>query len=218
MDSKSEFIKFLSDNGVLRFGDFTLKSGRKSPYFLNMGSICGGAALAELGRHYAECVKQNDIRFDVLFGPAYKGIPLVVTASAALSKSENYANITYCFDRKEEKDHGEGGGFVGKKLVGGDRVLLVDDVITSGKAIGEVLPKLRAAADVSIVGLVIAVDRMEKALDGGLSATEFVKSEYGINVYSCADLNDVVSALKNDVIPGKEYLSAMEEYKAKYGA
>ena len=157
---KEEFIRFMVENGVLRFGEFTLKSGRKAPYFINTGNYKTGAQLARLGAYYAACVHDNGLQADTLVGPAYKGSPLAVTTAVALY--EKYGtDVNYCFDRKEVKDHGEGGLFVGKALENGERVIIVEDVMTSGKALREILPKLKSAADVEIAGMVISVDRME---------------------------------------------------------
>ena len=155
------------DNGVLKFGEFTLKSGRKAPYFINTGNYKSGAQLAKLGEYYARCIEENNIEADTLVGPAYKGIPLAVTTAVALFNNHG-KDLNYCFDRKEVKDHGEGGLFVGKQLVDGERVILIEDVMTSGKALREMLPKLASAAKVEIAGMVISVDRMEKGLESEL--------------------------------------------------
>ncbi len=216
MTYKEEFIKFMVDSGVLTFGDFTLKSGRKAPYFINTGNYKTGAQLSKLGRFYAECINDNNIPADVLFGPAYKGIPLSVSAAVAL-----YANFgtdtAYCFDRKEVKDHGEGGMFVGKSLQDGDRVVIIEDVMTSGKALKEVMPKLTGAAKVQVTGMVITVDRMEKALDSDKSAVQNAYDEFGVKVYSIVNINDIIDAIKSGVIGGAEYLDKMLEYRAAYG-
>ena len=161
MTYKESFIKFMVDCGVLTFGEFTLKSGRKAPYFINCGNYKTGAQLAKLGEYYAECIHENNIPVETLFGPAYKGIPLAVSAVVALSNKFGI-DVSYCFDRKEAKDHGEGGMFVGKKLTDGEKVVIIDDVMTSGKALRESMPKLKSAADVDVTGMVITVDRMEK--------------------------------------------------------
>lgn len=216
MTYKESFIKFMVDSGVLTFGEFTLKSGRKAPYFINTGNYKTGAQLSQLGKYYAECIKANNIEVETLFGPAYKGIPLSVSAAVALY--DKFGNeVSYCFDRKEAKDHGEGGVFVGKQLKDGEKVVIIEDVMTSGKALREVLPKLKEAADVNITGMVITVDRMEKALDSDMSAVQSAYKDFGVKVYSIVNINDIISAIENDVIPGKEYLSAMKEYRAAYG-
>ncbi len=216
MTYKESFIKFMADCGVLTFGDFTLKSGRKAPYFVNTGNYKTGAHLAQLGKYYAECIKENNIPVETLFGPAYKGIPLAVSAACALY--EKYGmEVNYCFDRKEAKDHGEGGVFVGKQLTGGEKVVIIEDVMTSGKALREVLPKLKGAADVDITGMVITVDRMEKALDSDMSAVQAADKEFGVKVYSIVTINDIISAIENGIVEGKEYIAAMKEYRSTYG-
>ena len=203
------------DCGVLTFGEFTLKSGRKAPYFINCGNYKTGAQLAKLGEYYAECIKDNNIPVETLFGPAYKGIPLAVSAVVALSNKFGI-DVSYCFDRKEVKDHGEGGMFVGKTLTDGEKVVIIDDVMTSGKALRETLPKLRAAANVDISGMVITVDRMEKGT-GELSAVQEAKRDFGVTVYSIVNMEDIINAIENDIVPGKEYLEKMREYRNTYG-
>ena len=215
MTYKESFIKFMVDCGVLTFGEFTLKSGRKAPYFINCGNYKTGAQLAKLGEYYAECIKDNNIPVETLFGPAYKGIPLAVSAVVALSNKFGI-DVSYCFDRKEVKDHGEGGMFVGKTLTDGEKVVIIDDVMTSGKALRETLPKLRAAADVDIPGMVITVDRMEKGT-GELSAVQEAKRDFGVTVYSIVNLEDIINAIENDIVQGKEYLENLREYRNTYG-
>ena len=216
MTYKQQFIKFMVDNGVLRFGEFTLKSGRKAPYFINTGNYKTGSQLARLGKYYAACIKENGLEADTLVGPAYKGIPLAVTA--AVSLANDYAtDLNYCFDRKEVKDHGEGGLFVGKQLEDGERVIIIEDVMTSGKALREMLPKLKAAADVKVAGMIISVDRMEKGLDSNLSAVQEVYNEFGVKVYSIVTMNDIIEAIEEGIIEGKEYLDKMKEYRKVYG-
>ena len=214
---KQEFIRFMVENGVLRFGEFTLKSGRKAPYFINTGNYKTGKQLAKLGEYYAACIAGNGLEAETLVGPAYKGIPLSVTTAIALFNGYG-KELNYCFDRKEVKDHGEGGLFVGKQLVDGEKVIIIEDVMTSGKALGEILPKLAAAAKVEIVGMIISVDRMEKALNSDLSAVKMAKQEYGIDVYSVVNMNDIIEAIEQGVIEGKEHLPAMNEYRNTYGA
>ena len=216
MTYKEEFIKFMVDSGVLTFGDFTLKSGRKAPYFINCGNYKTGEQLAKHGGVYADCIAENKIPEETLFGPAFKGKPLAVSAVIALS-SKYGINASYCFDRKEAKDHGEGGMFVGKKLEDKEKVLIIDDVMTSGKALRESLPKLKSAADVDVTGLVITVDRMEKALDSDLSAVEQAYKDFGIKVYSIVNINDIIDAIEKGVVEGKEYLDKMREYRKQYG-
>lgn len=217
MTYKEEFIKFMADSGVLTFGDFTLKSGRKAPYFINAGNYKTGAQLAKLGGFYAECIKDNGIDVETLFGPAYKGIPLAVSAATALYNKFGI-DVSYCFDRKEVKDHGEGGMFVGKSLSDGEKVVIIEDVMTSGKALREVMPKLKGEADVDITGMVITVDRMEKALDSEQSAVQNAYTEFGVKVYSIVTMEDIIKAIEDGVVEGKEYLDAMRAYRAQYGA
>ncbi len=216
MTYKESFIKFMVDCGVLTFGDFTLKSGRKAPYFVNTGNYKTGKQLAKLGEYYAECINDHKIEVETLFGPAYKGIPLSVAAAVALANNFD-KDVNYCFDRKEVKDHGEGGLFVGRKPVDGEKIVIIEDVMTSGKALDEVYPKLKSAADVNITGMVITVDRQEKALNSEKSAVQNAKEKYGVDVYSIVTMTDIIKAIEDGVIPFKEYLSQMKEYRAKYG-
>lgn len=217
MSYKQDFIKFMVECGVLTFGDFTLKSGRKAPYFINTGNYRTGAQLARLGEFYAACIKENGIEVDTLFGPAYKGIPLSVSAAVALYNKYG-DEVNYCFDRKEVKDHGEGGMFVGKRLADGEKVVIIEDVMTSGKALKEVMPKLTSEARVNVTGMVITVDRMEKALNSDSSAVQEAYKEFGVKVYSIVTMNDIIDAIKDGVIEGKEYLNKMLEYRSVYGA
>lgn len=213
---KQRFIKFMVENGVLKFGEFTLKSGRIAPYFINTGNYKTGAQLARLGEYYAECIKNNGIEADTLVGPAYKGIPLAVTTAVSLYEKFGM-DLNYCFDRKEVKDHGEGGLFVGKQLQDGERVILIEDVMTSGKALREMLPKLEQAANVKIAGMVISVDRMERGLQSELSAVQEVYKEFGVKVYSIVTMADIIDAIQSGVIDGKEYLEKMIKYRKTYG-
>ena len=215
MTYKESFIKFMVECGVLTFGDFTLKSGRKAPYFINTGNYNTGKQLAKLGEFYAECIKENNIDVETLFGPAYKGIPLTVACASALYNKYD-TEVNYCFDRKEAKDHGEGGVIVGKKLTDGEKVVIIEDVITAGTAIRQVLPVLKAAADVNITGMVISVDRMEKG-QGEYSAVQEVYNEFGIKIYPIVTVNDIIDAIRNGVVEGKEYLDKMLEYRKTYG-
>lgn len=216
MTYKEEFIRFMSDSGVLTFGDFTLKSGRKAPYFINTGNYKTGTHLARLGGFYADCIKEHCLEADILFGPAYKGIPLSVSAAVALFNKYGI-DLGYCFDRKEAKDHGEGGLFVGQQPQDGSRVIIIEDVMTSGKALREVLPKLQAAGDVKVTAMIITVDRMEKALDSELSAVQQAYKDFGITVHSIVTINDIIKAIEDGVIEGKEHLEAMQSYRAQYG-
>ena len=216
MDYKRRFIQFLSECGVLRFGTFTLKSGRVAPYFLNAGEYKTGAQIKRLGEFYADCIVENNIPVQTLFGPAYKGVPLALSAAVALY--EKYGkDVNFCFDRKEVKDHGEGGMFVGKQPEDGEKIVIVEDVMTSGKALKEVLPKLRGAAKVDIAGMVITVDRMEKALGSERSAVQQARAEEGVEVYSIVTVADIVAALEEGVIAGREHVPAIRDYLAEYG-
>lgn len=216
MTYKEEFIRFMVESGVLTFGDFTLKSGRKAPYFINCGNYKTGGQLAKLGGFYADCIMDNKIPVETLFGPAYKGIPLAVSAVTALARNYN-VDVSYCFDRKEAKDHGEGGMFVGKKLEDNEKVVIIDDVMTSGKALRESMPKLKSAADVDVTAMVITVDRMEKALDSNLSAVQQAYEDFGVKVYSIVNINDIIKAIEDGIVEGKEYLEKMKEYRKQYG-
>ncbi|MGN0605164.1 MAG: orotate phosphoribosyltransferase [Oscillospiraceae bacterium] len=215
MTYKESFIRFMTECGVLTFGDFTLKSGRKAPYFVNTGNYKTGMQLAKLGEYYAACIQENNVEAETLFGPAYKGIPLAVACSIALYNKYG-KDVNYCFDRKEAKDHGEGGVIVGKKLTDGEKVVIIEDVITAGTAIRQVLPILKANADVDITGMIISVDRMEKG-KGELSAVQEVKNEFGISIYPIVTINDIIQAIKDGIIEGKEYLDKMIEYRNTYG-
>lgn len=216
MTYKQQFIKFMVENGVLRFGEFTLKSGRKAPYFINTGNYKSGAQLSKLGEYYAQCIEDNGIVADTLVGPAYKGIPLAVTTAVSLYTKFG-KDMNYCFDRKEVKDHGEGGLFVGKQLTDGEKVILIEDVMTSGKALREMLPKLKQTANVEIAGMVISVDRMERGLESNLSAVQEVYKEFGVKVCSIVTMADIISAIEDGIIEGKEYLGKMKEYRSLYG-
>jgi len=217
MTYKQQFIKFMVESGVLRFGEFTLKSGRKAPYFINTGNYKTGSQLAKLGEYYARCIHENNLQAETVVGPAYKGIPLAVSTVVALSGLFSI-DLNYCFDRKEVKDHGEGGLFVGKQLQNGEKIIIVEDVMTSGKALRELLPKLKAAANVEIAGMIISVDRMEKGLETNLSAVQEVYKEFGVKVYSIVTINDIIQAIEEGVIEGREYLDRMKKYRETYGA
>jgi orotate phosphoribosyltransferase len=206
-----EFIDFAISAGVLRFGDFTLKSGRSSPYFFNAGLFNTGEHLARLGRFYAEAISASDIRFDVLFGPAYKGIPLAAAASIALADHHG-SNVPWCFNRKEAKDHGEGGNLVGAGLKG--RILVIDDVITAGTAIRESVDIIQAAG-ATLAGVVIALDRQERGT-GRQSAIQEVEQTYGIRVASIVTLADLLDYLREQ--PGQdEAVARIEAYRSAYG-
>ncbi len=217
MTYKQQFIQFLAECGVLKFGTFKLKSGRIAPYFLNSGEYKTGAQLKKLGEFYADCMHENGLQADTLFGPAYKGVPLAL--SAALALYEKYGqNVNFCFDRKEVKDHGEGGMFVGKQPEDGEKIVVIEDVMTSGKALREVLPKLQGAAKVNVAGMVITVDRMEKGLGSERSAVQEAYLEHGVKVYSIVNILDILQAIEEGVIEGKEHVSAIRAYLKEYGA
>ncbi len=205
----------MCDSDVLRFGEFTLKSGRVAPYFINTGNYRTGAQIARLGEYYAACLRENHVPVDALFGPAYKGIPLAVATSIALHTHYN-VDINYCFNRKEAKDHGEGGVMAGYPLRGGDRVAIIEDVITAGTAIRECLPVLRSAADIEVTGLVISVDRMERG-KGDKSAVQEVHEEFGIKTYPLVTILDIIEAMREGVIPFEEHLPRMIAYREEYG-
>jgi len=206
-----EFIRFAIERGVLRFGEFTLKSGRTSPYFFNAGLFNSGLALARLGRFYAEAVQASGIDFDVLFGPAYKGIPLASATAIALAEQHG-RDLPWCFNRKEAKEHGEGGTLVGAPLVG--RALIVDDVITAGTAIREVMQIIQAQG-AQAAGVLIALNREERG-QGELSAIQEVERDFGIPVVSIVSLSQVLDYLAQDQAL-KQHLPAVEAYRAQYG-
>ena len=216
MTYKEEFIQFMAECGVLTFGDFTLKSGRKAPYFINTGNYKTGKQLCRLGEYYAACMQENGMSADVLFGPAYKGIPLAAAASIALWRNHGI-DVGYAYDRKEVKDHGEGGMIVGSKLEDGTKVVLIEDVMTSGKALREVYPKLKSVADVNVTGMVITVDRQEKGLQSEQSAVQEVKAEFGIDVHAIVTMSDIIAAIENGIVDGKDYLPQMRSYREQYG-
>lgn len=212
---KQQFIRFMVENEVLCFGDFTLKSGRKAPYFINAGKYRTGGQIARLGEYYAACYIEHGVNAQTLLGPAYKGIPLAVATAVALSKNHG-VDLGFCFDRKEVKDHGEGGMFVGQALHNGDRIAIIEDVMTSGKALREILPKIAGEADVKIEAMLISVDRQERGT-GERSAVQEAYDEYGVKVYSIVTVTDIIEALEEGVIAGKEYVPAMKEYLKIYG-
>jgi orotate phosphoribosyltransferase len=209
-----DFLTLAIRLGVLRFGQFTLKSGRQSPYFFNAGLFDTGSAIAGLGRAYGAALAQSNVAFDMLFGPAYKGIPLVTTTAAALAEHHG-RDIAYCFNRKEAKDHGEGGHIVGRALTG--RVLIVDDVITAGTAIRESIELIRAAG-ATPAGVLLALDRQERGRDGAASAVQEVRQTFGIPVVSILTLDDLIAALE-DGITGltPDTLAALRQYRKDYG-
>lgn len=207
-----DFIRFAIERGVLRFGEYTLKSGRTSPYFFNAGLFNSGSALAHLGRFYAAAVVESGISFDVLFGPAYKGIPLATTTAVALAE-HHQLDVPYCFNRKEAKAHGEGGTLVGSPLAG--NILIIDDVITAGTAIREVMQIISAQGGATAAGVLIALNRQERG-NGALSAIQEVERDFGIPVISIVSLNQVLEYLADDP-QLKQHLPAVEAYRAQYG-
>lgn len=221
-DYKKEFIEFMVRCKVLTFGDFITKSGRRTPFFINTGNYSTGPQLMKLGEYYAETLKRNVPEgFDVLFGPAYKGIPLSVATSIALA-SRFATDIAFCFNRKETKDHGEGGNLVGHKLKNDDRVVIIEDVTTAGTSVRESIPLLRSIADVKISALVVSVDRMEKG-KGNQSALSELKGEFGINTFAIVNLDEIINHLHNNPIDGKIVLNdvifeKINEYRKIYGA
>ncbi|MCQ2549559.1 MAG: orotate phosphoribosyltransferase [Lachnospiraceae bacterium] len=218
---KQEFIEFMVACKVLKFGDFTLKSGRKSPFFMNAGAYVTGAQLKKLGEYYAKAIHdQYGDDFDVLFGPAYKGIPLSVATTIAYS--ELYGKeIRYCSNRKEEKDHGDTGILLGSKLQDGDKVVIIEDVTTSGKSIEETFPILKAQANVEIKGLMVSLNRCERG-KGSKSALEEIKDLYGFETGAIVSMKEVVEYLEGKEIDGQVLIdqdikNRIDAYYAEYG-
>lgn len=210
-DYQRDFIQFAIETGVLKFGEFTLKSGRISPYFFNAGLFNTGLAISRLGHFYATAIMECGLEFDVMFGPAYKGIPLVVATAIALAEDYD-KDYPWCFNRKEAKDHGEGGMLVGAPLTGD--VLLIDDVITAGTAIREVMQIVKAEKAIT-AGVIIALDRQEKGKEA-LSAIQEVENEYRMPVLSIVTLDMILQYLAEDKTL-KQYLPAVEDYRRQYG-
>jgi len=208
---QSEFIELCMRLGVLRFGSFTLKSGRESPYFFNAGLFNTGAAIAAVGRAYAAALAASDLKFDMLFGPAYKGIPLVTITAAALAEHHR-RDVPFAFNRKETKDHGEGGQIVGSPLKG--RVLVVDDVITAGTAIRESMDLIRTAG-AEPAGVLLALDRQEKASGSDFSAVQEVREQYRVPVVSVINLADLMQHVSK--LGRADELSSMRQYRERYG-
>lgn len=219
---KEEFIEFMVDSRVLKFGEFTLKSGRKSPFFMNAGAYVTGTQLRKLGEYYAKAIHDNfGDDFDVLFGPAYKGIPLSVATTMAYS--ELYGkDIRYCSNRKEIKDHGDVGILLGSSIKDGDRVVIIEDVTTSGKSIEETFPIIKAQGDVEIKGLMVSLNRMEKGLGGKVSALAEIKEKYGIEAKAIVTMQEVIEHLYNRPYQGQIYIddtlkAAIDKYYETYG-
>ena len=220
---KQEFIEFMVESDVLKFGEFTLKSGRKSPFFMNAGAYVTGSQLMRLGEYYARAIHETyGDDFDVLFGPAYKGIPISVVTAVAFHNLYG-KEVRYCSDRKEEKDHGaDKGSFLGSKLKDGDRVVMIEDVTTSGKSMEETVPKVRGAADGTIVGLMVSLNRMEKGLGGEKSALEEIREKYGFETNAIVTMEEVVEHLYNRTCQGRVVIddtikAAIDDYYKQYG-
>ena len=220
---KQEFIEFMVDSNVLKFGDFTLKSGRKSPFFMNAGSYVTGTQLRKLGQYYAKAIYDNyGVDFDILFGPAYKGIPLGVATVMAIS--ELYGkDVKYCSNRKEVKDHGDTGILLGSPIKDGDKVVIIEDVTTSGKSIEETFPILKAQGAVEIKGLMVSLNRMEKGQFSDKSALEEIQEKYGFPTAAIVSMEEVTSYLYNKEYNGKVYIddamkASIDAYYATYGA
>ena len=221
---KQEFIEFMIDCNVLKFGDFVTKSGRKTPFFVNTGFYRTGAQLRKLGQYYAKAIESKfGLDFDVLFGPAYTGIPISVVTAVAYAKLYG-KEVRYCSDRKEEKDHGaDKGSFLGSKLKDGDRVVMIEDVTTSGKSMEETVPKVKGAADVEIVGLMVSLNRMEVGKGGEKCALDEVKELYGFDTAAIVTMEEVVEHLYNRPYKGKVIIddtlkAAIDAYYEMYGA
>ena len=222
MTYQEEFITFMVRSGVLTFGDFTTKSGRKTPYFINTGNYKTGAQAGKLGDYYAACIQENlPEGVDCLFGPAYKGIPLAVSAAASLYRNYD-RDLPYCFNRKEAKDHGEGGSMVGYKPQAGDRVVIVEDVVTAGTAVRETIELFKSVAAVDLTALIVSVDRMERGT-GDKTTLDELREQHGIRVFPIVTVREVIAFLHNHSIDGKVYIDdemkgRMEAYLAEYGA
>lgn len=219
---KQEFIEFMVESDVLKFGEFTLKSGRKSPFFMNAGAYVTGSQLKRLGEYYAKAIHDNyGDDFDVLFGPAYKGIPLSVATTIAYS--ELYGKeIRYCSNRKEVKDHGDTGILLGSKIKDGDRVVIIEDVTTSGKSIEETFPIIKAQGDVEIKGLMVSLNRMEHGKGENMTALDEIREMYGFPTGAIVTMEEVVECLYNKECLGKVVIddamkAAIDMYYAQYG-
>ena len=210
MCSKQDFIDFMVEAGVLRFGDFTAKSGRKTPYFVNTGNYKTGMHISKLGDYYAGLVVESGEQFDALFGPAYKGITLVAATAGSLYRNHGI-DRPFFFNRKEAKDHGEGGSLIGYVPKNGDRIAIIEDVVTAGTAVRESMEILKATANVKVTALYVSVDRMERGA-GRRSTLGELRDEFGINVYSIINARDIISSLP----AGDERIAKMEEYLTNY--
>lgn len=217
---KEDFIKFLVKTGALKFGEFKLKSGRVGPYFLNIGQFSTGEAIGELGHYYAQAIDEKIKNFDVVFGPAYKGIHLAVATVIAFNEKLG-KNVSYAYNRKEVKDHGEGGMLIGASINKDTKIVIVDDVITAGTALRLVMDVLKGVGSPKVEGVVLAVDRMEKG-QGEKSAIQELKDDFGIDVYSIVNIDEVVEYLYNRPLEGVVYiddekLAKIKAYREQYG-
>lgn len=218
MSYKNEFIDFMIESNVLKFGDFTLKSGRKSPFFMNAGAYVTGSQLKRLGEYYAKAIHEHyGDDFDVLFGPAYKGIPLGVATVIAFSNLYG-KEIRYCSNRKEEKDHGDAGILLGSKIKDGDKVVIIEDVTTSGKSIEETFPIIEAQGDVEILGLMVSLNRMEKGLSSDKCALDEIKEKYGFDANAIVSMDEVVEYLTEKGQLDDEIKERIDKYYEEYGA
>ncbi len=219
---KQEFIEFMVESNVLKFGEFTLKSGRKSPFFMNAGAYVTGTELRKLGEYYAKAIHDTyGLDFDVLFGPAYKGIPLAVATTMAISSLYG-KDIRYCSNRKEAKDHGDAGILLGSSLKDGDRVVIIEDVTTSGKSIEETFPVLKAQGNIEVKGLMVSLNRMEVGKGGKMSALDEIKELYGFETSAIVTMEEVTAYLYNRECQGKVVIddtlkSATDAYYEEYG-
>jgi orotate phosphoribosyltransferase len=219
MGYKENFIDLMLSAGVLTFGDFTTKSGRKTPYFINTGHYKTGAQISALGDYYADCILSSGETFDLLFGPAYKGIPLAVAAASSLYKNHG-RDVPYSFNRKEAKDHGEGGSIVGYMPKDGDRAAIIEDVVTAGTAVRETIALFEKVGKIQITALYVSVDRMERGT-GTLSALEELEKSFGIRVYPIVTVREIIGYLGREGSGQRRIdeglLARMEEYLAQYG-
>ncbi len=219
---KEEFIAFMVDSDVLKFGEFVLKSGRKSPFFMNAGNYVTGSQLMKLGEYYAQAIHAHyGEDFDVLFGPAYKGIPLSVATAIAFAKLYG-KEVRYCSNRKEMKDHGDAGILLGSKIKDGDRIVIIEDVTTSGKSVDETVPIIKAQGDVQIIGEIVSLNRMEVGLGGKLSALDEIEEKYGFAANAIVNMEEVVQFLYNRPYHGRIFIddtlkAAIDAYYKQYG-
>ena len=217
---KQEFIHFMVRAGVLTFGDFITKSGRATPYFINTGNYRTGSQISALGDYYAACIEESGEEFDVLFGPAYKGIPLSVAAASSLYRCYE-RDVAFCFNRKEAKDHGEGGSLIGHKPKAGDRIAIIEDVVTAGTAVRETVALFEAVADIQLTALFVSVDRMERG-SGEVSTLQELRDTLGLRVYPIVTVREIIDCLHNQAQGGRviitdEIREKMEAYLARYG-